>query len=101
MSAPSLAAAARSDLRRLAWLLATIGLTAGSLALTIAMAPAASEQLMHALRWLLFGRRHIAMLRCAGGGWCQVRRRAVVAGTRLKPEVLRSSRRRLPCPATR
>jgi hypothetical protein len=54
MSAPPLAAATRSDPRRLVWLFGTIGLTAASFAVTIAMAPAATEQPVHALSWLLF-----------------------------------------------
>jgi hypothetical protein len=43
----------RGALRR-AWLLGTITLTAGAFAVTIMLAPAANEQPVRALRWLLF-----------------------------------------------
>ncbi|HKD96302.1 MAG TPA: hypothetical protein VKB69_01750 [Micromonosporaceae bacterium] len=54
MSAPTLTAAARIDPRRLVWLFGTIGLTAAAFAVTIAMAPAVTEQPVQALGWLLF-----------------------------------------------
>jgi hypothetical protein len=54
MSAPPVAAPIRGDLRRPAWLFGTIGLTAAAFAVTIAIAPAAADQPIHALGWLLF-----------------------------------------------
>ena len=47
-------ALAREDVRRRAWILGTIGLTAASFAITIALAPPVDAPPVRALGWLLF-----------------------------------------------